>query len=101
SHAVQYRNLEALRVADSIKKIDLEHQLQTLRFTDHLRKEELEAELEALRSRDSLNLVRQKEKIDSLRGIAQGYPVAPFTKTLFHIYIRQGSLSPQQREDLV
>ncbi len=97
----QFRKLEALRIADSIKRTELEHQLQTLRFTDNLRKEELLTELETLRNRDSLNIVRQKEKIDSLRGIVKGFPVIPFTEPLFHIYIRQGSLSPKERADIV
>ncbi len=97
----QLQKLEALRIADSIKKTELEVQLQTLRSTDNLKKEELLAELEALRDRDSLNLAHQKEKIDSLRGVVKGFPVTPFTEPLFYIYTRQGSLSPKERADIV
>src|SRR5690606_21044793 len=67
----------------------------------NLRKEELTKELEALRNKDSINLARQREKIDSLRGMVTGYPVTPFAEPLFSVYARQGSLSPKERADII
>ncbi|NCD72138.1 mechanosensitive ion channel family protein [Mucilaginibacter agri] len=50
-----------------------------------------------MRKYDSIKLARQKVQIDSLRKTVKGAPVVPFHDTLFYIYVRQGSFTPQRR----
>lgn len=92
------RRLSALRVADSLKKAELEKQLSG---ADNIQKTQLSKQLIALNSRDSLNALRQRRQIDSLRAFVKGFPVAPFHDTLFYIFTRQGSFTAGDRAEAI
>jgi len=96
--AEQLRELETARIADSLKKIELEFRLSELKSTDNLKKEDLLRQLADVKIKDSLRILQQKQKIDSLRSFVKGYPVVPFLEdTLFFVYNRIGSFNPKER----
>lgn len=88
------KQLSAERLADSLKKAELEKQLST---ADNLKKAQLVKELDAFRQKDSLRTVERKHQIDSLRSFVKGFPVIPFRDTLFYLFTRQGSFTAQDR----
>lgn len=93
----QLQELERRRVIDSIRQAELQQQLNSLRATDNSKRQSVLAELDELKSKEAERLARKKAKIDSLRAFVRGFPVAPFGDTLFFIYNRLGSFSPQER----
>jgi small-conductance mechanosensitive channel len=88
------KQLSAERLADSLKKAELEKQLSS---ADVLKKAELLKDLNAFRQKDSLRTVERKHQIDSLRAFVKGFPVIPFRDTLFYLFTRQGSFTAQDR----
>ncbi len=97
---IKLEQIRQQRIADSVKKAELEAQLSSLRTTDNLKKEELQKQLESLRETEIRRLAQKRNEIDSLRSTAIGYPVNGFfTDTLFVIYSKQGSFSPKDRAE--
>ena len=84
------------RLADSLKKVELEKQYEGVSATDQ-EKLALIKELAAIKGRDSIRKIHQQQQIDSLRQFVKGYPVHPFVDTLFLIYTRQGSFLAKDR----
>ena len=92
------KQIEIQRIADSIKRAELELQLGSLQTTDNLQKEELQKQLDSLNQKDNERLARKKASIDSLRLTAQGFAVEGFFgDTLFYIYSKLGSFSAKDR----
>ncbi|MBL7994376.1 mechanosensitive ion channel family protein, partial [bacterium] len=86
--------IERLRLADSIKKAELQAQLSLLKTTDNLKKEELQKQLQELTNKESRRLEQKKAQIDSLRHTAKSFPVVGFfDDTLFTIFSKLGSFS--------
>lgn len=97
----QLVNSNQLRL-DSIKKTQLEKELLSLKTTDNLKKEELLKQLDDLKNAENLRIATKKEKINLLKGSANGFPVlGAFNDTLFIIYNRLGSFSAQERAEAV
>jgi small-conductance mechanosensitive channel len=92
------KQLSAERVADSLRKAELEKRLST---ADNLQKEQLLKELTSFREKDSSRNVARKHQIDSLRTFVKGFPVIPFRDTLFYLFTRQGSFTAQDRAEAV
>jgi hypothetical protein len=93
---------EQLRIADSIKKTELEAQFNSLKTTDNLKKEELQKQLQDLKDKETNRLAKKKLQIDSLRHTAKAFPVYGFFKdTLFSIYSKQGIFSAKQRAEAI
>ncbi len=89
---------EQQRIADSLKKAELERELTSLKTTDNLKKEELQKQLEALKEKETVRVAEKKERIDSLRANAKSFPVLGFfSDTLFSIYSKHGSFSASDR----
>lgn len=94
--------IESLRIADSIKKADLEAQLVSLKITDRWKKEELEKQLQELKNKDAEMLKRKIAQIDSLRLTGRGFPVYGFfNDTLMLIYSKVGSFSAKERANVI
>ncbi|CAN5437871.1 mechanosensitive ion channel [soil metagenome] len=90
--------IEQQRLADSIKKADLELEIQSLKTTDNLKKEELQKELADINSREGKRLADKRMRIDSLRNTVKSFPVLGFfDDTLFVIYSKLGSFSAGDR----
>lgn len=94
----QLQQIEQQRLADSVKKAELEIELSSLKTTDNLKKEELQKQLEEISKQEENRLAQKKAKIDSLRSTAKGFPVLGFfNDTLFTIYNKSGSFSAKER----
>lgn len=94
--------IEEQRIADSIKRAELEKQLLSLKTTDNLKKEELQQKLQELNERDAKRLAAKKAEIDALRAKAKPHPVTGFfNDTLFSIYTKQGSFSAMERAQAI
>ena len=90
--------VEKLRVADSIKKAELESQLLKLKTTDNLQKEDLLQQLKSIEENEKKRIEDKKAHIESLRNTAKGYPVIGSMKdTLFLIYSKIGASTPKER----
>ncbi|NQW27851.1 MAG: mechanosensitive ion channel [Flammeovirgaceae bacterium] len=91
-------DIEQQHVADSIKKADLEIQLNALKTTDNLQKEKLLQQLKVVEEKETLRITDKKNRIDSLRSSAKGFPVlSDAGDTLFFIYSKIGASTPQER----
>lgn len=92
------REIDLLRIVDSVKREELLLQLNSLKETDNLKRGELQVQLQNLREKDAKSIASKNAKIDSLRKIVKGYPVWGVGKdTLFLIYCKIGSFRPQER----
>ena len=90
--------VEQQRIADSIKKIELESQLLKLKTTDNLQKEDLLQQLKSIEENEKKRIEDKKAHIESLRNTAKGYPVIGAMKdTLFLIYSKIGASTPKER----
>ena len=67
--------IEKLRVADSLKKVDLEIQLKSLKTTDNLKKEELLKQLKTIEESEKERVENKKARIELLRNTIKGFPV--------------------------
>jgi len=90
--------VEMERVADSLKKAELEAQLLALKTTDNLQKTDLINQLETIKENDKKRLADKIAQIDSLRNTDKGYPVLGLKNdTLFLIHAKMGAASPKER----
>ena len=90
--------VEQQRIADSIKKVELESQLSKLKTTDNLQKEELLQQLKSIEKNEKRRIENKKAHIDSLRNSAKGYPVfGVMNDTLFLVYSKIGASTPKER----
>jgi len=90
--------VEKERVADSLKKAELEAQLLALKTTDNLQKTDLINQLETIKENDKKRLADKIAQIDSLRNTDKGYPVLGLKNdTLFLIHTKMGAASPKER----
>lgn len=95
---LKIERIEKLRIADSIKKLELEAKLASLKTTDNLKKESLQKKLQQLNEKESKRLAQKKAEIDSLRHTAKSFPVFGFfNDTLFVVYSKLGSFSARDR----
>lgn len=92
------KQLSEERLADSVKRTELQKQLST---ADNIQKTQLLQKLESLRQKDSLRTVKQIHQIDSLRSFVKGFPVIPFRDTLFYLFTRQGSFTAKDRAEAI
>ncbi|WP_255563268.1 mechanosensitive ion channel family protein [Mucilaginibacter sp. 21P] len=95
--SARVKQFAAERLADSLKRVELEAKVAELSSTDNLKKAELQKQLEHIRQQDSVKRSRQKHEVDSLRRFIKGFPVMLMQDTLFKIYVRQGSFTAQDR----
>jgi len=90
--------VEMKRVADSIKRAELELQLTKLKTTDNLQKDDLLKQLKNIEENEKRRISEKKSHIDSLRNISKGYPViGVLGDTLFSIYSKIGASTPKER----
>ena len=82
---------------DSLQKATLEKELALLKASESTKRDELQERINQIQREDSLRRLGQKQKIQELKAITMGFPVAPFEDTLLYVYTRIGSFSPQER----
>lgn len=88
---------DSIRVADSLKKMDLMIQIENLKASETIKKRELEIKLNEYIRSDSLKRYNRLRIIDSLKSVTKGYPVVPFNDTLFIVYSNIGPFTSQDR----
>ncbi len=91
------KQADSLRAADSLKKRDLMVQIENLKTNENIKRKELEDKLYEYSKSDSIKRAYNKNKIDSLKSITKGFPVAPFNDTLFFVYMKIGAYTPKER----
>ncbi len=90
--------IEQQRVADSIRKAELELELNTLKTTDNLQKSELLKQLQEIGEKEKLRIADKKARIELLKTTAKGFPVTGvLNDTLFHIYSKIGASTSKER----
>jgi small-conductance mechanosensitive channel len=94
-----FQSIQIDRIGDSIRQLQLNKEIQELNSEDKdsKKKRELSDEIDQIRSRDSLNYKTLKRQVDSMRSIVSGFPVILDYDTLFYIYARLGSFTPEAR----
>ncbi|WP_072999920.1 mechanosensitive ion channel domain-containing protein [Mariniphaga anaerophila] len=89
---------EKQRIADSLRKAELESELAALKSANDLRKESLEKQLKEIEENNKSRIAYKKAHIDSLRNSNEGFPVIGVKKdTLFLIYSKIGAFVPGER----
>ena len=90
--------IEQHRVADSIKKAELQSKLELLSTSDKLEKQELLKQLKAIEEQKDQHVAEKKARIQMLRKTAIGYPViGVLGDTLFTINTKIGASTPKER----
>ena len=98
NYSMKLAEIEEQRIADSVKKADLETQLNSLKTTDNLQKEELLKQLKAIEENNKKRIEDKKARIELLRTTAKGYPVkGVLGDTLFYINTKIGASTPKER----
>ncbi|WP_339838426.1 mechanosensitive ion channel family protein [uncultured Flavobacterium sp.] len=94
----RYGEIEQQRLADSIKKVDIEIQLNSLKTTDNSQKKALLQQLKEIEEKEAQRIAGKKAKIDSLQKSANGFPVISVMEdTLFFVYSKIGASTPKER----
>ncbi|PKA82087.1 mechanosensitive ion channel-like protein [Ulvibacter sp. MAR_2010_11] len=96
------KELETLRISDSIEKVKLEQQIVALSSSDGEKRLELEEQLKRLNENEARLISEKKQQIEALRKSVKGHPVLGFfNDTLFLIHTKLGSFSPKERAEAV
>ena len=102
SYNKRLHEIEKQRVADSIRKEELNKEISALKTTDNLKKEELQAQLLSITENENARLRNKRARIDSLKSKTKGYPVTGFFgDSLFLLYSKLGSFSPKERAQAI
>lgn len=92
------REIEQQRIADSVRKADLEFQLNSLKTTDNLQKEELLKQLKTIEESEKQRIADKKARIQLLRTTSKSYPVmGVLGDTLFLLNSKIGASTPKER----
>ena len=83
-------------ILDSLVKARLQGELVES-SGDSRKTKELEAKLRNIEVKDSLRRVELMQKIDTLKLHAIGHAIAPFGDTLFFVFAKMVSYSPEER----
>ena len=94
-----YLQSEKMRIADSIRRVQLTEQYNQLKESEHREKLQLQAELERMAQEDSMRRQEMLQRISQLKRNVKGYAVTINDDTLFYIYNRIGATMPAERAD--
>jgi small-conductance mechanosensitive channel len=97
----EFQSIKADQMADSIRLLQLKVELLKLGENDSKKKQSIASEKNQIKIRDSLRKVIQRLKIDSLRSIYSGYPVVLSDDTIFYVFAKIGSYSPEERAEAI
>lgn len=92
------KEIEQLRIADSIKRVELETRLSAIKITEEAEKSDLQKQIQEINVIETNRIALKKAHIDSLRITAKAYPIIGILgDTLFNIYAKIGSVLPRER----
>jgi len=90
--------IEQQRLADSLKRVELEFQLNDLKVSDNLEKEKLLKQIRDIQDNEQKRITAKKQKIDSLKLTTKGYPIIGiYNDTLWLVYSKIGGFRPNAR----
>ncbi|MDR1780607.1 MAG: mechanosensitive ion channel family protein [Tannerella sp.] len=92
------RQAQSEEMASSIREAALTEQLAS--NSDHAVRQQLERQLQQIREADSMRQAVMQRQIDSLKRNASGASVVLGDDTIFHVYTKLGSFTPQERADM-
>jgi len=92
---------DSLSIADSINTVVLLRQIEQLKSYERSKRRALEKELETIRRNDSVRKALMVEEVNALKRQAIGYPIQIHKDTLFFIYTKIGSLSAEERAQII
>lgn len=99
---VLMRKMDSTRQADSLKRVELMREIENLKGRNSNKQRELLLKkLRDTEQQDSIRRANQQEQLTKLKGSAKGFPVDPFSDTLFMVYTRVGSFSAQERAEAI
>ena len=93
----QFQAIQTNRIGDSIRLLQLKKELLELGASDNKKKLELSAERDQILDQDSISYQGLKLKVDSVRSFVTGFPVTLGYDTVFYVYARMGSFTPEAR----
>jgi|SRR5579863_819881 len=96
-HTDEYKAIKADQMGDSIRLLQLKYELLKLGANDEKKKQSIDTVANQIRIKDSIRKVLQRLKVDSLKTIFSGSPVVLSDDTLFYVYAKIGSYSPEER----
>jgi len=95
------RQAEAIRIADSLKKVELNAQLLQMKSSEISARAGILAQFKTLEAKDSLRKVDMVARVQQLKKNAVGFPVTLYEDTLFTIYTKIGSITAKERAAIV
>ncbi|PZF74375.1 mechanosensitive ion channel family protein [Taibaiella soli] len=93
--------LDSAHLGDSLKRVQLESELAALKADDHLKRADLQKQIKVINADAEERILKRAHRIDSLRLVVKGFPVAPFGDTLFYVYTRLGPFSAHARAQAI
>ncbi len=97
----QIRKSEQQRLADSIRRLELQSELELVKASDYIRRRELQDRLLQLEQEDSIRMEQKKKRVEEIRNTNAGMPVVPFGDTLFLIFNKIGAFTPFERAESI
>lgn len=91
------RQKQQQQLLDSLRRQELQKEIERLSAENNSRRKELENRLREITIEDSLRNAEKVAHIAALRKSAKGFPVAPFSDTIFFVYTKVGSFNVQER----
>lgn len=92
---------DSIAMVDSFNKSVLQKQLDELRSFERSKRIKLEQELSEIRREDSIRQVKMMEEIFQLKNSSIGFPIRVHKDTLFYIYTKIGTLTAQERAEVI
>lgn len=90
--------MDSMHRADSLRKVALIKEIEILKGSEaNKQRQMLLTKLKEQEVQDSTRKAKQLAQLEVLKSNAVGYPVAPFSDTLFMIHTAVGSFSPSDR----
>lgn len=97
----QIKTNEKQRIADSIRRLDLQRELDLVKASDYMRRRELQDRITQLEEKDSIRMEEKRRRVEEIRTSNAGFPVTPFGDTLFLIYNKIGASTPGERAESI
>ena len=85
------------KIIDSVRRVDMLTELNKLKTSDRTKREVLKQKIDEIEQQNQERINAQKQQITSLRKTAKGYPVVPFSDTIFTIYTKIGPFRANER----
>nr|WP_321452928.1 mechanosensitive ion channel family protein [uncultured Carboxylicivirga sp.] len=92
---------DSIALADSINTLILKKQLEELRSFERSKRIKIEQELEEIKRKDSIQQLNMITDVNRLKKDAVGFPVLIHKDTLFMVYTKIGSLTADERAEVI